>query len=90
MSKENSCIAEVKRVFFNIETHETEIYIKETYKGSNYYGFIPKKYEKGTQNYWQQKDYWVQRGVLYTGNLKEIQEVPLKYIYNSKCTKNTI
>lgn len=90
MSKENSCIAEVKRVFFNIENHETEIYIKETYKGSNYYGFIPKKYEKGTQNYWQQKDYWVQRGVLYTGNLKEIQEVPLKYIYNSKCTKNTI
>lgn len=90
MSKENSCIAEVKRVFFNIETHETEIYIKETYKGSNYHGFIPKKYEKGTQNYWQQKDYWVQRGVLYTGNLKEIQEVPLKYIYNSKCTKSTI
>lgn len=90
MNKENSCIAEVKRVFFNIKTHETEIYIKETYKGSNYHGFIPKKYEKGTQNYWQQKDYWVQRGVLYTGNLTEIQEVPLKYIYNSKCTKNTI
>lgn len=90
MSKENSCIAEVKRVFFNIETHKTEIYIKETYKGSNYHGFIPKKYEKGTQNYWQQKDYWVQRGVLYTGNLKDIQEVPLKYIYNSKCTKDTI
>lgn len=89
-NKEKTFIGEVKRVFFDIETHKTEIYIKETYKGSHYYGFIPDKYEKGTQNYWQQKDYWVQGGELYTGNLRYIQEVPLKYIFNSKCTKNTI
>ena len=89
MIKEKIFIEEIKRVFINIKTHDTETYIKETYKGSGYYGFIPEKYE--CQSYWLEKSYWVRGGKLYTGNLNAIKNLSLKYILDfTKYDKETI
>lgn len=89
MIKEKIFTEETKRVFINIKTHDTETYIKETYKGSGYYGFIPEKYE--CQSYWLEKYYWVRGGKLYTGNLNAIKDLSLKYILDfTKYNEETI
>ena len=79
--KEKLYVYEVRRDFFELDKEKQNSYVYEKYKMSNYYGFIPKEYEKKPRSFYQEKAYWYTKTILWKESIKALKGTKLEYAF---------